>query len=146
MKTEIQDIELKEIAHEKSKENEEMYLKVIYILEEKGVKPVCSSHVAKSLKIALPSVVEMLGKLDKKNLIKYDGRKGITFKPKGKKTAKKIVRNLRLAELLLTDILKMKETKYACKFEHCMPEEIIKAVNKKLNNPKKCPHGKKIPK
>ncbi|MBU2100620.1 metal-dependent transcriptional regulator [Candidatus Micrarchaeota archaeon] len=145
-KKEFRNQELKEIRHEKSSENEEMYLKVIYILEEDGVKPVCSNYVAKVLNIALPSVVEMLAKMQKKDLIKYDGRKGIFFKPKGKKIAKRIVRNLRLMELLLKDVLKIKETKYACKFEHCLGEEAAEAVNKLLKNPTKCPHGKPIPK
>jgi len=145
-KKEIINEELKEIIHEKHNENEEMYLKVIYILEEDGVKPVCSNQIAKALRIALPSVVEMLAKMDKKGLIKYDGRKGISFKPKGKKTAKNIIRNLRLNELMLKEILKMKDTKCACKFEHCMDNQIAEAINRILKNPKKCPHGKIIPK
>jgi DtxR family Mn-dependent transcriptional regulator len=145
-KKEFQNEELKEIRHEKSSENEEMYLKVIFILEEDGINPVCSNYVAKTLKIALPSVVEMLAKMDKKDLIKYNGRKGISFKPKGKKIAKRIVRNLRLMELLLKEVLKIQETKCACKFEHCLGEETAEAVNKLLKNPVKCPHGKTIPK
>ncbi len=139
--------ELQGIVHEKTCENEEMYLKVIYLLEEDGLKPVCSNNVSKVLKISLPSVVEMLNKMDKKGLVKYDGRKGVFLKPKGKKMAKKIVRNLRLTELLLQDILKMKNIeKYACKFEHSMTDEIANAITKTLKNPEKCPHGKLIPK
>jgi len=139
--------ELQCIIHEKSCENEEMYLKVIYVLEEDGVKPVCSSHIAKALNIALPSVVEMLAKMQKKGLIKYDGRKGVFFKPKGKQTAKKIVRNLRLFEVFFKNELKMKNgEKFACKFEHAVNPEVITALNKFLKNPTKCPHGKIIPK
>ena len=138
--------ELEGIIHEKTHENEEMYLKVIYILEEEKINPVRSSDLSKALKISLPSVVEMLAKLDKKNLIKYDGRKGISFKPKGKKTAKKIVRNLRLTELFFQDVLKMKESNCACRFEHVLGDEVAEAINKALKNPKKCPHGKMIPK
>lgn len=141
------DEELQGIVHEKTHENEEMYLKVIYILEENGVKPVHSNDLAKVLKIALPSVVEMLGKLDKKSLIKYEGRKGIYFKPKGKQTAKNIVRGLRLFEVFLKNELKIKNgEKYACKFEHAANQEVLNALNKHLKNPTKCPHGKPIPK
>ncbi|MFH1664135.1 MAG: metal-dependent transcriptional regulator [archaeon] len=138
--------ELKDLVHEKSSENEEMYLKVIYILEEEKIKPVRSTDLAQTLKISLPSVVEMLAKLEKKNLIKYDGRKGVFFKPKGRKTAKRIIRNLRLTELMLRDILKVKGAKNACKFEHALSDEVADAINKVLKNPTKCPHGKIIPK
>ncbi len=149
MKKEIIDLEeLKCVSHEaKRMENEEMYLKVIFILEEDGVKPVRSTDLAKVLKISLPSVVEMLGKMDKKGLVKYDGRKGISFKPKGKKIAKKVIRNFRLADLMLRDLLKMNDpTKYACRFEHVINDEIAEALKKVLKNPKKCIHGKIIPK
>jgi DtxR family Mn-dependent transcriptional regulator len=138
--------ELECIIHERKQENEEMYLKAIFLLQEEGMKPVHSNDVSRVLNISLPSVVEMLNKMDKKNFLKYDGRKGITLKAKGKKIAKRIIRNLRLTELLLKEILKIKkETKYACRFEHVINEEIAEAINKILRNPKKCPHGKLIP-
>ncbi len=147
MKEKYSNKELCCLVHEKTFENEEMYLKVIFLLEEEGIKPVHSNDVAKVLHISLPSVVEMLGKLEKKGLIKYDGRKGVFFKQKGKNTAKKIVRNLRLTELFLKDILEMKNhMECACKLEHVIKDEIADAIRKKLKNPQKNPDGKIIPK
>ncbi|GEM_PF-835833 len=132
---------------EKSSENEEMYLKAVWLIEENGETPAHAASVAKMLRVSLPSVLEMLKKLEKKNLVKYDGRQGIFLKPKGKKTAEKIVRNLRLAELLFRDILKIDyNTTDPCRFEHVITDEVAQALSRVLNHPQKCPHGKTIPK
>ena len=135
------------VVLEKSSENEEMYLKVIWLIEEQGKKPVHSAEIARMLKVSLPSVVEMLGKLHKKGLVSYDGRKGVSFRPKGKKIAARIVRNLRLTELLFRDFLKIDyNSPEPCRFEHIISEEVAVAMSRVLGNPKECPHGKPIPK
>jgi len=59
------------------------------------------------------------------------------------------VRQHRLAELLLTEILGLELSddthRYACDLEHHIGEEIAKAVCQKLGHPESCPHGKPIP-
>lgn len=135
------------MEEEHHSENEEMYLKSMWLLEEEGKKPVKVTDIARILKVSLPSAVQMLKKMHKKDLVKYSGKKGIYFKPKGKRTASKLVRNLRLVELLVRDILKIKrETPFACKIEHHVSDEIAKSLRKVLNNPNVCPHSKPIPK
>ncbi len=132
---------------EKSAENEEMYLKAVWLLEEEGSRPAHSADIARMLGVSLPSAVEMLGKLHKKGLVVYDGRKGVSFKPQGKRVAAKIVRNLRLTELLFRDVLKIDyNTPAPCRFEHAISDEIAAAMAKVLGRPKKCPHGQPIPK
>ncbi len=128
-------------------ENEQMYLKAIWLLEEDKVNPIHASEVAKLLKISLPSTVEMLKKLDSKGLLKYSGREGILLnKPKGRKIAETVVRNLRLAELLFRDVLKIDpNSDSVCRFEHVITDEMAGAIRKLLGNPQKCPHGKAIP-
>lgn len=135
------------IVLEKSSENEEMYLKAVWLLEEEGKSPAHAVKVAKMLGISLPSTVEMFKKLDKREIVKYSGREGITLKQKGRKIAEKIVRNLRLTELFFKDILKISpNTTDPCRFEHVITDEIATALRRVLNNPTKCPHGKTIPK
>ena len=135
------------VVLERSAENEEMYLKVVWLLEEEGSKPAHSAAIARMLGISLPSVVEMLGKLHKKGLVSYDGRKGVSFRPKGKKVAARVVRNLRLTELLFRDVLKIDyNSPEPCRFEHVISDEIAEAMSRVLGNPKECPHGKPIPK
>lgn len=135
------------VVLEKSSENEEMYLKAIWLLEEEGKNPVHSTDVGKMLEISLPSVVEMFSKLEKKKLIKYEGRKGVSLKTNGRKSAAKVIRNLRLTELLFRDILKIDfNGPEPCRFEHIITDDIAKAMSRVLKNPKTCPHGKPIPK
>ncbi len=134
------------IVLEKSHENEEMYLKAIWLLEEGGIRPIHASEVAKLLRISLPSTTEMLKKLAKRGLLRYSGRDGIELKSSGRKIAEKIVRNLRLTELLFRDVLKIDhDSESVCRFEHVITDEIAGALKKLLKNPKKCPHGKTIP-
>lgn len=134
------------IVLEKSHENKEMYLKAIWLLEEDGIRPIHASEVAKLLRISLPSTTEMLKKLAQRGFLSYSGRGGIELKSSGRKIAEKIVRNLRLTELLFRDVLKIDyESESVCRLEHAITDEVALAVRKLLKNPKKCPHGKAIP-
>ena len=147
MKSQVKTGESCSVVLEKSAENEEMYLKSMWLLEEQGRRPVHSAEVARMLGVSLPSVVEMLGKLHKKDFVNYDGRKGILFRPKGKRIASRIVRNLRLTELLFRDVLKIDyNSPEPCRFEHVISDDIAAAMSKVLGNPQECPHGKPIPK
>ena len=135
------------IILEKSSENEEMYLKAVWIVEENGKSPVHAADVAKLLGLALPSVVEMFKKLQRRKLVKYDGRKGVKLLPKGRVVAEKIVRNLRLTEVWFRDVLKIDfNSTDPCRFEHVMTDEIARALSLVLGAPSRCPHGKTIPK
>ena len=126
--------------------NEEEYLEVLWILEEKGTTLAKISEIAEELKIAPPSVVEMLRKMEKKNLVEYKTREGIKLTLEGREIARQIVRNHRLTELLLTDILHMNIDENAvCGLEHYISEDISDAVCTTLNHPKRCPHGHSIP-
>lgn len=132
---------------EKSSENEEMYLKAIWLLDEQGKKPVHTADVARMLDVSLPSVIGMFAKLKKKKMINYEGRKGVELLAEGKKTAAKTVRNLRLTELLFRDILKIDyNSPEPCRFEHIISDKVAGAMKKVLGNPTHCPHGKIIPK
>ncbi|MBI5554015.1 MAG: metal-dependent transcriptional regulator [Candidatus Diapherotrites archaeon] len=133
------------IILERSRENEEMYLKAVWLLEEEGFKPIHAGEVAKLLNISIPSTTEMLHKLGKKGFLQYSGRAGILLKPRGRKRAEKIVRNLRLAEVWLEQVLQIKDQDVACRFEHIFTEPVVRALRRTLKNPLQCPHGKKIP-
>lgn len=130
----------------KLSENVEEYLEILWILEEQGIKVAKINEVAEGLKIAPPSAVEMLKKMEKGGLVKYRTREGVNLTKKGREIARKIIRNHRLGEMLLTKILNMKvDEKAICGFEHHISEEIADAVCTYLDHPKKCPHGNEIP-
>ena len=132
---------------EKSSENEEMYLKAVWLVEEDGKNPIHAAEVARMLSVSLPSVIGMFRKLENKNFLKYDGRDGVSLMPKGREIAEKIVRNLRLTEVWFRDVLKINyDSTDPCRFEHVMTDEIAKSLARVLGYPKTCPHGEKIPK
>lgn len=131
-------------------ENIEEYLEILWIFEEKGKNIAKINEIAEGLKISPPSAVEMLKKMEEMGLVKYEKRVGISLTKKGRSAARQVIRNHRLAELLLTNILNMKLDKNvhenACGMEHHISEEIADAVCTSLNHPRKCPHGNDIPK
>jgi DtxR family Mn-dependent transcriptional regulator len=127
-------------------ENVEEYLELLYMNEEKGAEIVKINEVAEGLKIAPPSAVQMLQKMQKNALVKYETRVGVSLTKKGRKRAKEIVRNHRLAELLLKELLRMKVDEEAvCGLEHHINGKIADAVCTRLHHPRKCPHGNYIP-
>ncbi len=72
----------------------------------------------------------------------------IQFTDKGRPIAKALIRRLRLAERLFTDVFEMREDTViadACKMEHILSEELTDSVCTFLGHPQTCPHGKPIP-
>lgn len=72
----------------------------------------------------------------------------INFTHEGEKLAEQIIRRHRLAEVLVTSILKVKKHKMdeiACKVEHSLQEEVEESICTLLGHPEMCPDGKPIP-
>lgn len=131
-------------------ESMEEYLEALWIiLKEENKEYAKINEIANMLAISPPSVVEMLKKMEKLGFITYETRIGVKLTEKGERLAREIIRNHRLSELLLTEILGMKIDlslhENACFLEHHISDEIAKAVCIKLGHPTHCPHGKKIP-
>ena len=128
-------------------ETVEEYLETLWISEEHGEKTAHLSWVADHLKVAAPSALEMLKKLEKEGLVVYKVRQGIELTEKGRNIARRIIRAHRLTEVLMKETLKTdirEET--VCGMEHHMDEEFMDALCTLLNHPTKCPHGRPIPK
>ena len=124
----------------------EEYLETLWISEEHGEKLAHLTWIADHLKIAAPSALEMLKKLEKEGLVIYKARQGIELTAKGRKIAKRIIRAHRLTEVLMKETLKTDIRKSVCGMEHHMDEEFMDALCTLLNHPTKCPHGNPIPK
>lgn len=70
------------------------------------------------------------------------------FTHEGEKKAEVIIRRHRLAEVLVTSILKVKKSKMdeiACEVEHSLQEEVEESICTLLGHPEICPDGKPIP-
>lgn len=67
----------------------------------------------------------------------------------GKELARKIVRRHRIAEVLVTSVLKLKTAemeRVACEVEHSLHPEVEQAICTLLGHPEFCPDGNPIPK
>ncbi len=72
----------------------------------------------------------------------------VYFTHEGEKLAELIIRRHRLAEVLVTSILKVKKNKMdeiACQVEHSLQEEVEESICTLLGHPEMCPDGKPIP-
>ncbi len=73
---------------------------------------------------------------------------GLYFTHEGEKKSEVIIRRHRLAEVLVTSILKVKKSKMdeiACEVEHSLQEEVEESICTLLGHPEICPDGKPIP-
>lgn len=80
-------------------------------------------------------------------IVRNEGK--ILFSNEGKTLAEGIIRRHRIAEVLVTSILKMKSVemeKIACQVEHCLLPEVEESICTLLGHPELCPDGKPIPK
>jgi DtxR family Mn-dependent transcriptional regulator len=125
----------------------EEYLEAIYRLETKeGYAR--TMDISRSLNVVPGSVTNTIENLERKGLVTHEPYRGVKLTDEGRKIASMILRRHRLAERLLTDFLHLDWSEVhdpACKLEHAFSAEIIKALEKALGNPKKCPHGNPIP-
>ena len=86
-------------------EHVEMYLKAIWHIKERG-EDVKISTIAKMLNVRQPSVVQMLKKLNEKNLVNYN-KAGVTLTQDGERIGSSMMRNSRLLEVLMDSALKV---------------------------------------
>ena len=125
-------------------EHVEMYLKAMCMIEEEK-RPLKISTIAKTLNIQQPSVIQMLKKLDDKDLITYN-KLGITINESGKRIGQNTIRKSRLLEAMMVELLKINvDPKIICGIEHHMSDEFTDALSNLLGNPNKSPSGKNIP-
>ena len=75
-------------------EHVEMYLKAIWHIKERG-EDVKISIIAKMLNIRQPSVVQMLKKLNGKNLVEYN-KAGVNLTEEGERIGSSMMRNSKL--------------------------------------------------
>ena len=125
-------------------EHVEMYLKAIWHIKEKN-EPVKISVIAKMLNVRQPSVVQMLKKLNEKELVEYN-KAGVFLTKTGEKIGSSMMRNSRLLEVLMDSALKVEvDEEMVCGIEHHMNMQFTDALCIMLNHPRKCPHDHDIP-
>ena len=125
-------------------EHVEMYLKAIWHIKERGTD-VKISTIAKMLNVRQPSVVQMLKKLNSKDLVTYN-KAGVRLTEAGEEIGSSMMRNSRLLEVLMDSALKVEiDEEMVCGIEHHMNKQFTDALCTMLNHPRKCPHDYDIP-
>jgi len=125
----------------------EMYLKAVYTVSQAS-PPVTIAKVADYMGVSSPSSYEMLKRLESQGLLHSGTEQGFRLTPQGLETATRVIRRLRLAERLLTDILRLDLPDVyaeACKMEHVISPEVETRLDDVLGHPSTCPHGLPIP-
>lgn len=125
----------------------EDYLKVIYGLEEAGVR-VTTQAIADRLNVAAPSVTGMIKRLDDMKLVKHERYRSIKLTQAGHKIALETVRHHRLLELYLAEALGYSWDEVhdeADRMEHSISEDFEARIDAALGYPTLDPHGDPIP-
>ncbi|MFK8022759.1 MAG: metal-dependent transcriptional regulator [Ilumatobacter sp.] len=123
----------------------EEYCECIFELREDDLE-VIQARIAERLQVSRPAVSEMMKRMEAEGLITSDD--GIRLTPEGLKLAESVVRKHRLAEVFLTDVLKLSWAEAhheAGKWEHVISDSVEKAMRDLLGDPTTCPHGNPIP-
>ncbi|NWG11151.1 metal-dependent transcriptional regulator [Candidatus Bathyarchaeota archaeon] len=125
----------------------EEYIEAIYKIQRcSGVAK--TKELAEELHVVPGSITNTIEHLKTHGLVEHKPYKGVKLTAKGERLALDILRRHRLAERLLTDILDAEWStvhENACKLEHALTKEVIQLLEKRLGNPKVCPHGNPIP-
>lgn len=127
--------------------SEENYLKAIYHIG-KSENKVSPKAISDALGNNPASVIDMLKKLQDKDLITYDKVQGAILSASGESSALDIIRKHRLWEVFLVEKLQYEWDEVhdiAEQLEHIHDEQLAKKLDDFLGNPAFDPHGDPIP-
>src|SRR5215213_6564887 len=126
----------------------EDYLKAVYALETRLEGPVPTNALAQRLGVTPGSVSGMLRRLDELGLLEHERYRGVRLTAEGRRIALRTLRNHRLLELLLVEMLDVPWDlvhEEAELLEHVLSDELAERIAAKLGNPEFDPHGDPIP-
>jgi DtxR family transcriptional regulator, Mn-dependent transcriptional regulator len=128
--------------------SEENYLKTLYKLENGQVKKVNNIALSKALGLNPATVLEMVRKLNEREMVELMADKTIQLTDIGRKKALQIIRKHRLWEVFLVDKLNYRWNEVhdiAEQLEHIESDDLIKRLEEFLGYPAVDPHGDPIP-
>jgi DtxR family Mn-dependent transcriptional regulator len=125
---------------------EEEYLQIIYWLMEAQL-PITGANIARAMRLAPPTVHEMLGRLEQDGYVAREEDRSLRFTDNGLEQAEAIVGRHRLIERFLTDVVGIAWDdvhEEAEKLEHAMSPAFEKWMISSVGDAKTCPHGHPI--
>ena len=116
----------------------------IWILDERGLETVEELRASSKVGVLDPALAEM----ERRGLARIAAGR-VTLTDQGGELAGRQVRRHRLAEVLFTTVLEVRDEsavdRTACVMEHVLGAGLADAICSFLGHPKACPHGKPIP-
>ncbi len=125
----------------------EMYLKVVYELEEEGTVPM-RARIAHRLSQSGPTVSQTVARMERDGLLVVTGDRSLRLTGTGRARAVSVMRKHRLAERLLNDVIGLDWAyvhEEACRWEHVMSERVEERIAEMLDHPTESPYGNPIP-
>ncbi len=125
----------------------EEYLEAIYNMRADGTEPM-AARLAERLSVSIPTVMAALRRMERDGLVTLGARREISLTERGERLATTLLRRHRLAERLLTDVLKVpwhESHAEACLLEHAISARVERHLDEALGHPERCPHGSPIP-
>ena len=111
------------------------YLETIYRLEEAS-EPARTGEIAKHLKVAPPSVTDMILRLEKAGFVTYEPYKGVALTAAGRAVGKRTLEKHRIMQAFLQEVCGMGHKaahEAACDMEHTLPDELEAFCERYLN-------------
>ena len=134
------------MAQEHATVAEEEYLQIMYWLEEAGL-PITGANIARAMQLSLPTVSEMVGRLEDDGYVERASDRTLAFTGRGREEAEAIVRRHRLIERFLTDVLGIpwdEVHEEAERLEHAMSPVLEERMKAAIGDATTCPHGHPI--
>lgn len=125
----------------------EMYLKIIFELEEDGVLPM-RARIAERLGQSGPTVSQTVARMERDGLLELAEDRHLVLTPQGRTAAVRVMRKHRLAERLLMDVIGLDPAfvhDEACRWEHVMSEEVEKRILSLVEDGARSPYGNPVP-
>jgi DtxR family transcriptional regulator, Mn-dependent transcriptional regulator len=125
---------------------EEEYLETLFWLFEAGL-PLTGANMSRAMRLAAPTVHEMLGRLERDGYIERGADRAVEFTPEGREHAELVVGRHRMIERFLTDVVGVpwdEVHEEAEKLEHAMTPRFEAYVRSSVGDAKTCPHGHPI--
>lgn len=125
----------------------EMYLKVVYELEEEGTAPM-RARIAHRLSQSGPTVSQTVARMERDGLVVLADDRTLRLTADGRARAVSVMRKHRLAECLLIEVIGLDWEhvhEEACRWEHVMSERVERRIVELLGHPTESPYGNPIP-
>src|SRR5690606_8294455 len=116
-------------------------------LGEEGITPL-RARIAERLGHSGPTVSQTIARMERDGLVIVTGDRHLELTDDGRSKATRVMRKHRLAERLLTDVIKLDWEQVhteACRWEHVMSDLVERRLVTLLDHPHHDPYGNPIP-